>query len=208
MAADRTPADDAAPESGDGWAGVTRPPLGDDVLVARAAAGDPRAFEQLVRRHQQQMYSVALRITENSDDAEDAAQNAFIAAWRRLPEFRQDAKFSTWLYRIVTNHALNQVRARKRTDQQRDIASLLEQDQPASTEPGPQDSAEGNALLQDLRTAIAALPEELRICWYAREVDGYSYQEVATIAGVTFDVARGRIYRARLKLADDLKAWR
>lgn len=185
-----------------------RPELTDDVLVARAAAGDPRAFERLVRRHQQQMYVVALRITENRDDAEDATQNAFVAAWRRLPEFRRDAKFSTWLYRIVTNHALNQVRSRKRSDQQSDIAALLDADQPASTEPGPQDQAEGNALLRDLRTAIAALPPDLRTCWYAREVDGYSYLEVAAIAGVSFDVVRGRIYRARLKLAEDLKAWR
>lgn len=195
-------------ESGGLSASGDRPELTDDVLVARAAVGDPRAFEQLVRRHQQQMYLVALRITGNSDDAEDATQNAFIAAWRRLPEFRRAAKFSTWLYRIVTNHTLNQVRSRKRTDQQSDLAARLDQDQPVTTEPGPHERAEGSALLRDLRVAIAGLPPDLRTCWYAREVDGYSYQEVAAIAGVSFDVARGRIYRARLRLAEDLKAWR
>ena len=200
MAADGEPADDGGTHP--------RPDLSDDVLVARAAAGDPRAFERLVRRHQQQMYHVALRITGNGDDAEDAAQNAFISAWRRLPEFRRDAKFSTWLYRIVTNHALNQVRSRRHSDEQRDLATLLEDDQPVSAEPGPQDRAESSALLRDLRAAIATLPPDLRTCWYAREVDGYSYVEVAAIAGVSFDVARGRIYRARIKLAEELKAWR
>ncbi len=194
----------ASPTSSDGG----RPELADEVLVARAASGDPRAFETLVRRHQAQMFRVALRITGRADDAEDAAQNAFIAAWRRLPEFRQDSSFATWLYRIVTNQALNQVRSRQRSDQHSDIAALLDADQPASTEPGPEARTETSALLNDLRSAIARLPDDLRTCWYAREVDGHSYQEVAVIAGVSFDVARGRIFRARQRLAEDLKAWR
>jgi len=178
------------------------------VLVARAALGNPRAFEQLVRRFQRQMYAVALRITGRPDDAEDAAQNGFIAAWRRLPDYRGDAKFSTWLYRIVTNYALNQVRSRARSDKQIDIGTLLGAQEPVTSQPGPAQHAEASALVRDLRAALAALPPELRVCWLAREVDGCSYEEVATIAGVSFDVARGRIFRARQRLAEAMAAWR
>ena len=176
--------------------------------MARAAGGDPRAFEQLVRRYQKQMYAVALRILERPDDAEDAAQNAFIAAWRRLPDFRSESKFSTWLYRIVSNHALNQLRSRARSDTQADLAALVGDREPVTSETGPAEHAETSELVRQIRAALAALPPELRVCWLAREVDNCSYQEVAAIAGVSLDTARGRIFRARQRLAQDLEAWR
>lgn len=178
------------------------------VLVVRAAEGDPRAFEQLLRRHQQTMYTVALRILNHPDDAEDVTQNAFVAVWRRLPEFRRQAKFSTWLYRIVTNHALNVLRSRSRTGTQTDLAALLGSAEPVTSQPGPAQHAESSALLRDLRTALAGLPDELRVCWLLREVENKSYEEVAAIAGVSLDTARGRVYRARHRLAEAMAAWR
>ncbi len=182
--------------------------LPDEVLVARASGGDVYAFERLVRRYQQQMYLVAFRLVGDRDDAEDATQNAFIAVWRKLPEFRAEASFSTWLYRIVTNHSLNLVRAGARRQQHADLSTLTGENEPASQPPGPQQHAEQSALLAAARAALAGMPADLRVCWLTREVDRCSYQEVATIAGVSIDTARGRIYRARQQLAQALEAWR
>lgn len=185
-----------------------RPRLDERVLVVRAQEGDPRAFEQLVRRHQQSMFAVALRIVANRADAEDATQNAFLAVWRRLPDFHHDATFSTWLYRVITNHALNQVRSRARTDGQLDMDSLRCGLQPVASDPDPQQYGQASALVRDLRAALAALPDELRVCWLLREVDNCSYEDVAAIAGISPGTARGRIYRARRRLAGAMVSWR
>jgi RNA polymerase sigma-70 factor (ECF subfamily) len=176
--------------------------LSDAVLAARARDGDVLAFEQLVRRHQAAMYAVAVRILVNRHDAQDATQSAFITAWRRLPQYHGRAEFSTWLYRIVTNQALNLLRARWRAPEPTGDV------EPAPRGADPYRHTQARALLDDLRTALAALPDELRVCWILREVDGCSYQQVATLAGISVDTARGRIYRARRQLAERMAAWR
>lgn len=196
--------------------GPTRAPLrrelDDAVLVARAQDGDPRAFEVLVRRHQNAMFGVAVRILGNPDDAEDVAQNAFITAWRRLPEFRADAKFSTWMYRIVSNLALNAVRDRKRRAAPvDDPETVAEQDgrwTDRSVGEGPEEHAQRVALLEAARAALDRLSEDLRLCWLLREMEQCTYQEVADITKVSLDTARGRIYRARLQLAEAMSSWR
>lgn len=188
-----------------------KPELDESVVVQRAQQGDPRAFEVLVRRYQAQIYAVALRLLSDPDEAEDAAQNAFVAAWRRLPEFRGDAKFSTWLYRIVTNQSLNQARSRSRQARPAD-AEALESNAVGwvSTAPSadPEEHAERTAMLAAVGAALAALPEELRVCWLLRELEGCAYQDIADITEVSLDTARGRIYRARLRLAEAMSPWR
>ncbi|MDQ2845436.1 MAG: sigma-70 family RNA polymerase sigma factor [Actinomycetota bacterium] len=193
--------------------GASRKPAVDElVIIARAQQGDPRAFETLVLRYQQQMYAVALRILADPDDAEDAAQNAFIAAWRQLPEFRLDSKFSSWMYRIVTNRALNQVRARTRRATPVQTTDLeLHADgswRSSSSAVDPEQHAERVAMIDAIRRALAGLPEELRLCWLLREVEQCPYQDIADITRVSLDTARGRIYRARLRLAEAMKSWR
>jgi RNA polymerase sigma-70 factor (ECF subfamily) len=188
---------------------IDRVTLHEDVLVARARDGDARAFEQLVRCHQRAMYAVALRILGNPADAEDATQDGFVTAWRRLPQFRSDARFSTWLYRIVVNHALTELRRRaRRADTSVDPSDLDATDQPVASNTDPYQHSEATALLADLRTALADLPTDLKVCWVLREVEDCSYEEVATIVGVTLDTARGRIYRARRRLAETMAPWR
>ena len=179
------------------------------MLADRARDGDARAFEELVRRNQRAMYAVALRILADPDDAEDATQSAFIAAWRQLPTFRAQARFSTWMYRIVTNHALNQLRRRAaRAETSLDTAELEPGRQPVAWSDDPYQHSETSALMADLRTALTALPEPLRVCWLLREVDNCSYQEVATITATSLDTVRGRIYRARQQLAEAMVPWR
>lgn len=185
--------------------------LHDEVLVARARDGDARAFEQLVRRHHRATYAVALRILGNPADAEEVTQDGFIAAWRRLPQFRSDARFSTWLYRIVVNHAVSELRRRRRrTDMSVNLDHLDATDQPVALGTGtdPYQRSEASAFLADLRTALADLPTDLRVCWLLRELENCSYEEVATIIGVSRDTARGRIYRARRRLAEKMASWR
>jgi RNA polymerase sigma-70 factor, ECF subfamily len=187
----------------------SRAPLGEDVLTDRARDGDARAFEELVRRHQQAMYAVALRILADPDDAEDATQNALIAAWRQLPAFRAQARFSTWMYRIVTNHALNQLRRRAaRSETSLDAVELEPGQQPVAWSDDPYRHSETSALMADLRAALAALPEPQRVCWLLREVDNCTYREVATITATSLDTVRGRIYRARQQLAEAMASWR
>lgn len=202
-------AGDGSPPS-DGIVAVRRE-LDDAVLVARARNGDPRAFEALVRRHQNAMFGVALRILAQRDDAEDVTQNAFITAWRRLPEFRSESKFSTWMYRIVSNLALNAARDRNRRAAPVDDLEAAADPrwlQRSAGDDDPEQRAQHLALLTAARAALDRLPEELRLCWLLREMERCSYQEVADITKVSLDTARGRIYRARLQLAEAMSPWR
>ncbi|WP_395727819.1 RNA polymerase sigma factor [Nakamurella sp.] len=181
--------------------------LTDEELVQRAQSGNSRAFETLLRRHERAMFGTSLRLLSRSADAEDAVQEAFIASWRRLPEFRGDARFSTWLYRIVTNRSLNELRRRKPT-------ADLDVEDAGPVPPGlvdtagPERQAERSAMLEALQSALADLPEPLRVCWLLREVDHRSYDEIAEIVGVPEPTVRGRIARARTRLAEVMAPWR
>ena len=153
------------------------------------------------------MFGTSLRLLSTDSDAEDAVQEAFIASWRRLPEFRADAQFSTWLYRIVTNRSLNELRRRKPTqplqpdDDGREITVLVDNATPSA-------HAEQTALIEALQAELAKLPEPLRVCWILRELDHRSYDDIATIVDAPEATVRGRIARARTKLAEAMKEWR
>ena len=181
--------------------------LTDEELVERAQSGNSRAFETLLRRHQRSMFGTSLRLLSQDNDAEDAVQEAFIASWRRLPEFRSDAQFSTWLYRIVTNRSLNELRRRKPTTPLEPDTDGAETAVVVDTA-NPAAHAEQTALIEALQAALAELPEALRICWILRELDHRSYDDIAGIVGVPEATVRGRIARARIKLAEAMKEWR
>jgi RNA polymerase sigma-70 factor (ECF subfamily) len=212
--ADRIPADAHASEveraatgPASRIAGSRLADLTDAELVERAQSGNSRAFEMLLRRHQRSMFGTSLRLLSTDSDAEDAVQEAFIASWRRLPEFRSDAQFSTWLYRIVTNRSLNELRRRKPTqplepdDDGRETIALVDTATPAA-------HAEHTALIAALQSALADLPEPLRVCWILRELDHRSYDDIAGIVDAPEATVRGRIARARVKLAEAMKEWR
>lgn len=185
--------------------------LPDEVLAVRAREGDPRAFEVLLRRHQRMAFATALRIVGRRSDAEDATQDAFVTAWRRLPEFRGDAAFSTWLHRIVTTRALNQIRARSRHDDRRsgpDIADFADAVVPVTSDASPEAAVQAGALVDALHTALAALSEQQRWCWVLRELQGCSYEEIADMTGTSVTAVRGRLHRARIALAASMGEWR
>lgn len=180
------------------------PQVDDATLVVRAREGDPRAFEALVRRHQRPLFGLAVRLLGDRGEAEDAVQESFVAAWRRLADFRGDAAFSSWMYRIVTNRCLGVARRRRPT-------VPLDTDGQSLTISGtaaPEDTAEAGQRLAALYRALDGLPVGLRACWVLRNIDGLSYIEIAGIVGASPAAVRGRIYRARSKLAEAMRPWR
>jgi RNA polymerase sigma-70 factor (ECF subfamily) len=168
-------------------------------LVSRAQAGRLDAFEELVRRHRLGTYRVALRMLGEDGDAEDATQDAFVQAWRKLGGFRADAAFSTWMYRIVTNRCLNMLRARRRTEE------LPEHHEaPASR---PDRIAEARWQLEDLQRAIVRLTPEQRAPLVLRELQGCSYEEIAEALELTIPAVKSRLHRARLELLAAMREW-
>jgi RNA polymerase sigma-70 factor, ECF subfamily len=179
-------------------------PQDDVLLTARAAEGDEAAFEILVRRHSPVLLQLAHRLLGSRGDAEEAVQDAFVGAWRRLPEFRGDAAFLTWMYRIVTNRCLNRLRSRKPTTGLDDVPEPAAPDHLAS----PERAAEGEAAMRDLSRVLAEIPPEQRACWFLRELYGLSYDDIARAVGITPDAVRGRIFRVRRYLTEAMSAWR
>lgn len=179
-------------------------PLPDRLLAVRAGEGDEAAFEMLVRRHGQDLLRLATRMLGSATEAEDAVQEAFVSAWRSLPEFRGDASFRTWMYRIVTNRCLNHLRTRRPTT---DLDAVPEQATPAH-EGSPSRDAEAGAGLRELSSALEGLSPEQRVCWLLREMHGLSYEEIADTVGSSPQAVRGRMFRARRALTEAMAAWR
>lgn len=162
----------------------------DELLVGAARAGDVDAFEALVRRYQLPMYRVALRMLASEADAEDATQEAFVLAWQNVARFRGESAYSTWLYRIVTNHCLN-VRASRRPSGPLEDPMLVEGGDPIEV-------AERRQRFSAISQAVRALPGEQRAALVLREFEGLSYAEIAHVLGITVAAVKGRIHRARL----------
>jgi len=177
----------------------------DDYLVRRAQEGYLDAYAQLVDRHSPRAYRVALRLLGNHHDAEDVTQDAFVVAWESLPRYRHEASFSTWLYRITTNRAINLANRRARADQQDPHDALQTEADPS---PGPAQQAELLATSQALRDAIAELPMEQRVPLVLRQFEKLSYAEIAEICGSTVPAIRSHLHRGRRALASQLEGWR
>ncbi|MFJ7269066.1 RNA polymerase sigma factor [Streptomyces sp. NPDC099050] len=176
----------------------------DALLTVRAAEGDEEAFETLVRRYGPPMLRLAGQLLGSRAEAEDAVQEAFVSAWRKLPEFRGEAGFGTWLHRIVTNRCLNTLRARRTVT---DIDELPEQAAPEH-QSSPVRAAESQAAVHALGKAMAVLSPEQRACWVLREVEAVPYETIATMVGISQEAVRARVFRARRCLTEAMDAWR
>jgi RNA polymerase sigma-70 factor, ECF subfamily len=175
--------------------------LDDLTLVVRAREGDVRAFEMLARRHQAALYRLAVRVTGDPAEAEDALQESLLDAWRRIDRFRGDCAFTTWMYRIVTNRCIAMLRRRRPVP-----VDAVDDRVPAPD--SPERAAETGAGIAALGDAVAGLRDDLRICWVLRELEGLGYTEIAAITGASEDAVRGRIHRARTRLAEVMRPWR
>jgi len=166
-------------------------------FVERLRAGDPDAFEQLVRAYQHRVFGVAVRMLGNAAEAEEIAQEVFLRVHRSVGEFRGEAKLSTWLYAIASRLCLNRLQSGERRHRRAGEEALA--DVPADDAGGGVERAEVETAL---RQAIAALPEERRIVVVLRDVEGLSYEEIARALDLELGTVRSRLHRARL----DLKA--
>lgn len=169
-------------------------------LVRAAAGGDESAFAELVRTYENKAYHLALRMCGNAEDASDIAQDAFLAAWRGLPSFRGEAGFSTWLYRLVSNAAIDHLR---RTKHQRANISLddeeLNLDAPDDS-PTPQEAAESADLRNAVAKGLRELSDDHRTVLVMREVQELSYEEIAEALVLDLGTVKSRISRARTAL--------
>ena len=168
-------------------------------LVGKARSGDPDAWEVLIRRHRDRIYRIALRMLGDPDDAEDVTQDVVITLFTAIAGFTGASSFTTWIYRIVINRSLNHQTRRRPT------RPILESDHP--TTPGPEQTVLARGRAEAAGAALAALPTHLRAALVLHEMEGLTYQEVATILTVSEPTVRGRIYRARRHLLDDLQEW-
>jgi RNA polymerase sigma-70 factor, ECF subfamily len=170
----------------------------DRLLVQRASAGDVQAFEALVRRHQVAVIRLCVGMLGDGHAAEDAAQDVFFSAWRSLGQFRGDAQFSTWLYRIATNQCLRSIRRRPPP------VTQLPEDLPAGESGAPHSRLEAAEATAAVSAAVARLSPEQRVALLLRQVEGLSYDQIAEVLGVSMAAVKSRIYHARVELARDL----
>jgi RNA polymerase sigma-70 factor (ECF subfamily) len=171
-------------------------------FLERLRAGDARAFEELVASHQHRVFGVALRMLGSAAEAEEIAQEAFLRAHRSLPEFRGDAKLSTWLYAIVSRLCLNRLVSGDRKAVRHGEEVLLRVADPRG---GPEAGAERGELESALHRAIAELSEERRVVVILRDLEGLSYEEIAAALGLELGTVRSRLHRARMDLKDKLE---
>jgi RNA polymerase sigma-70 factor, ECF subfamily len=171
-------------------------------LVRRVQRGDKGAFDALVLKYQHKLVKLVMRYVRNPAEAEDIAQEAFIKAYRALPQFRGDSAFYTWLYRIAINTAKNAVVSRDRSPIDYDL-DRNNSDESYDMQGRMKDSEtpEGLVLTDEIRStvnaAIDALPEDLRTAIILRELEGLSYEEIAAAMGCPVGTVRSRIFRAR-----------
>lgn len=175
----------------------------DELLVDRSRKGDLDAFDELVRRYEGKVYTIAYRFMGNHADAGDLAQDAFIRAYRALPTFRGDSSFATWLYRIASNVCRDEIRRQQRHKK----VSLDEvMAQPGGNpslvarEISPQESIERNELQELVQGQLNALSEDHRLILVMREIQGLSYEEIAAALECTLGTVKSRLNRARQTL--------
>ena len=173
--------------------------------MQRVLAGDADAFEPLVRAHEKAVYNLALRFLEKPEDAEDAAQEAFVKAYRSLESFQRESRFSTWLYRIVTNVCLDMLRARRRR-QERPLEVENDEEERETLEIpderfSPERLLDRKLTREAVQRGLNALSEEGRSVLLLREIRGMSYEEIGETLGLEPGTVRSRIFRARKNCA-------
>ena len=173
----------------------------DEQLVERALAGDGDAFGEVVRRWERKIYALSYGITGSAEEARDAAQETFIAAYRNLQGFRGEAKVSSWLHRIAVNQCISRQR-RARVRAETGIEEEAEAASGSLLSPGgsPAHAAESKERAEAVRRAVASLPRELREVVLLKEFEELTFQEIADALGIPLSTVKGRLYTALRQL--------
>lgn len=173
-------------------------------IIRRIKAGDLDAYEALVTAYEKQVYTLALRMTGDPQDAEDMSQEAFLKAYTSLDNFRGDSKFSVWLYRIVSNVCLDFLRRQSRRpslslSMEDEEGECLQWDIPDESL-SPEKLLEQKLTRESLRRGLAALPPQQREILLLREIQGLSYEEIGQALDLEAGTVKSRIFRARKRL--------
>lgn len=177
----------------------------DDELVKRAQNDDERAFGELVTRYESKVYSLAMKMLRNPEDAEDVLQDTFLRAYRGIKSFKGNSTFSTWIYRITANSAL--MRLRKKQLPQVSIEDADEREAPISIAdwaPGPVEQLLNQEMQRVMDEAVEALPPEFRQVFILRDIEELSNADVAEILDLSVAAVKSRLHRARLKVRNRL----
>ena len=181
--------------------------MDEEALIKKAQDGDVVAFNRLVLKYQEAVYNVAYRIMGEPQSAEDATQEAFISAYKALKRFR-GGNFKSWLMRIATNACYDELRRRKRrpqtsldkiTDENESFAFLRSPDE------GPEKAQQRLEMMHAIEDCLRTQPDDQRITAVLGDVEGYNYQEIAGMTGVSLGTVKSRMSRARAKLRDCLQ---
>lgn len=176
--------------------------LDDMELVKSSIAGNVLAFEELVKRYEKKVFTVAFRMTGNREDAADMTQEAFIKAYKALTQFRGEAAFQTWLYRIIANVCRDELRKKTRNS----IISLEKEvvldngnmkREVADSSPGPDIFLENKETGETIQKAVDSLTIDYRITLVMREIQGFSYEEIADVLQCSIGTVKSRLSRAR-----------
>ena len=178
-------------------------------LVSEAKAGSYAAFDELVNRYEKKIYRLGMNITGSPEDAEDVLQETFLKAFEHLTEFRADARFYTWIVRIAVNEALMKLRKRRASkevpvEDSEDDEGAVTVREFADWKPNPEQQFARAELEEILRNAIRALPPSFRTVFYLRDVEDLSTEETADLLNLSVGAVKARLFRARLRLREDL----
>ncbi|MFO7294684.1 MAG: sigma-70 family RNA polymerase sigma factor [Clostridia bacterium] len=178
------------------------------LLVEKAQNGDVLAFEELVSFYAKKIYNYCYRMTNNREDAEDLAQEVFIKVYRNLKSFKRDSRFSTWIYRIAYNTCVDRYRKSKKLDT---VSLNYGKDEDAveiqlvSDDPLPEEEVIKKERYRKLQACIASLKPEYKTALILRDIQNYSYAEIAEILQVPLGTVKSHISRARAALCDALR---
>ncbi len=168
--------------------------------IAQAKKGDADAFAFLVETYETSVYRLALRMCGNAHDAEEVAQEAFVAAWKGMPAFRGESKFSSWLYQLTTNAAIDFLRREKRHRATTPIEDEVDLAAPGT----PQQAAEAAEVRQALQQALDTLTPEHREIFLLRQMRQLSYEEIGRLLGLEAGTVKSRLSRAKKQLREIL----
>ncbi len=176
-------------------------------LIDSTLQGNPRAFDDLVRRYQDRLVHSLEHMLGSREDALDVAQQAFVLAWKKLSSFRRESSFYSWLYRIARNVAISRARRQQirsgSLDQMHDAAGFEPTDTNQQSAPDhSMEQAEQVAIVQE---ALKKISDEFRQPLVLKEIDGFSYEEIAVILDIPLGTVRSRIFRARQELIERLQ---